>query len=298
MENLQQGIANGKKAGYNESSSPRRFAGVSLPTGEYSMILVVDIGNTTVSFGGIEISDRNEYRVDFTTKLDTNCTWDTADYTIRLLKKLRFLGKETAEFSGIVISSVVPRVLDVVREALNSIFGLEPLVVTCESRLGLTLDVPEPQKLGRDRLADSAWAAANYPLPVVTADLGTATTFNVIKAGGVFCGGVIAAGMETGLKALGIHTAQLPKLELQAPEQVIGKNTEACMLSGAVIGTAALLDGIVTAIEQELGETVSFVITGGGAAYVDKLVRHPHSYDPNMILKGLAYLYQLNKAEN
>ena len=295
---MQQGIANGKKAGYNESSSPRRFAGVSLPTGEYSMILVVDIGNTTVSFGGIEISDRNEYRVDFTTKLDTNCTWDTADYTIRLLKKLRLLGKETAEFSGIVISSVVPRVLGVVREALNSIFGLEPLVVTCESRLGLTLDVPEPQKLGRDRLADSAWAAANYPLPVVTADLGTATTFNVIKAGGVFCGGVIAAGMETGLKALGIHTAQLPKLELRAPEQVIGKNTEACMLSGAVIGTAALLDGIVTAIEQELGETVSFVITGGGAAYVDKLVRHPHSYDPNMILKGLAYLYQLNKAEN
>lgn len=274
------------------------LAGVSLPTGEYYMILVVDIGNTTVSFGGIEISDRNEYRVDFTTKLDTNCTWDTADYTIRLLKKLRLLGKETAEFSGIVISSVVPRVLDVVREALNSIFGLEPLVVTCESKLGLTLDVPEPQKLGRDRLADSAWAAANYPLPVVTADLGTATTFNVIKAGGVFCGGVIAAGMETGLKALGIHTAQLPKLELRAPEQVIGKNTEACMLSGAVIGTAALLDGIVTAIEQELGETVSFVITGGGAAYVDKLVRHPHSYDPNMILKGLAYLYQLNKAEN
>ena len=262
------------------------------------MILVVDIGNTTVSFGGIEISDRNAYRVDFTTKLDTNCTWDTADYTYRHLKKLRLHGKETAEFSGIVISSVVPRVLDVVREALNSIFGLEPLVVTCESRLGLTLDVPEPQKLGRDRLADSAWAAANYPLPVVTADLGTATTFNVIKAGGVFCGGVIAAGMETGLKALGIHTAQLPKLELQAPERVIGKNTEACMLSGAVIGTAALLDGIVTAIEQELGEPVSFVITGGGAAYVDKLVRHPHSYDPNMILKGLAYLYQLNKAEN
>ena len=65
------------------------------------MILVVDIGNTTVSFGGIEISDRNEYRVDFTTKLDTNCTWDTADYTVRLLKKLHLLGKEREEFSGI-----------------------------------------------------------------------------------------------------------------------------------------------------------------------------------------------------
>lgn len=261
------------------------------------MILVVDIGNTTVCFGGIEISDRNEYRVDFTTKLDTNCAWDTADYTVRLLKKLRLLGKEGAEFSGIVISSVVPRVQDVVREALNSIFGLEPLVVTCESTLGITLDVPEPQKLGRDRLADSAWAAAHYPLPLVTADLGTATTFNVIQKGGIFCGGVIAAGMETGLKALGAHTAQLPKLELRTPECVIGKNTESCMLSGAVVGTAALLDGVVAAIERELGQSVSFVITGGGAAYVDNLVRHPHSYDPDMILKGLAYLYQLNKPE-
>ncbi len=114
-----------------------------------------------------------------------------------------------------------------------------------KSKLGITLDVPEPQKLGRDRLADSAWAAAHYELPLVTADLGTATTFNVIKKGGIFCGGVIAAGMETGLKALGAHTAQLPKLELQTPERVIGRNTEGCMLSGAVYGTAALLDGVV-----------------------------------------------------
>ena len=103
--------------------------------------------------------------------------------------------------------------------------------------------------------------------------------------------------METGLKALGAHTAQLPKLELQTPERVIGRNTEGCMLSGAVYGTAALLDGVVAAVERELGESVSFVITGGGAAYVDKLVNHPHSYDPDMILKGLAYLYRLNKKE-
>ena len=69
------------------------------------------------------------------------------------------------------------------------------------------------------------------------------------------------------------------------------------MLSGAVYGTAALLDGVVAAVERELGESVSFVITGGGAAYVDKLVNHPHSYDPDMILKGLAYLYRLNIKE-
>ena len=261
------------------------------------MILVVDIGNTTVSFGGVEISDREEYRVAFTTKLDTNCAWDTADYTVRLLKKLRALGRETEVFTGIVISSVVPRVLDVIREAMVSIFGLEPLVVTCESDLGIRLAVPEPQKLGRDRLADAAWAAAHYPLPVVTADLGTATTFNVIEEGGVFRGGVIAAGMETGLRALGAHTAQQPKLELEIPRGVIGTDTRACMLSGAVYGTAALLDGVVQSIEEELGRAVHLVITGGGAAYVDRLVRHTHSYDPDMILKGLAFLYRRNSGK-
>ena len=263
--------------------------------GEINMILVVDIGNTTVSFGGVSVSPRGEYRVAFTTKLDTNCSWDSADYTLALLKKLRTLGREQERFTGIVISSVVPKVLDTVRESMLSAFGLEPLVVTCESNLGISVEVPEPHKVGRDRLVDAAWAAAHYPLPLVTVDLGTATTFNVVKEGGVFCGGVIAAGMETGLKALGTHTAQLPKLELEIPESVIGKDTASCMRSGAVYGAAALVDGVVRSIEEELGAQVSLVITGGGAAYIDRLVRHPHSYDPDMILKGLAYLYGRNR---
>lgn len=259
------------------------------------MILVVDIGNTTVSFGGVEIRDPNAFRVRFRTKLDTNCTWDAADYTVRLLKRLRELGQELEEFTGVVISSVVPRVLDVIREAAYSIFGVEPLVITQKSKLGITVDLPYPEKVGRDRLVDCAWAAAHYPLPLVTADLGTATTLNVIKEGGVFCGGVIAAGMETGLKALSRHTAQLPRLELRQPERVVGRDTQSAMLSGAVYGTAALLDGVVSAIEAELGREVGLVITGGGAAYVDSLVHHPHVYDPDLMLKGLAYLYTLNK---
>ena len=258
------------------------------------MILVVDIGNTTVSFGGVTVSPRGEYRVTFTTKLDTDTNWDPADYTVALIKKLRALGRERESFTGIVISSVVPKVLDTVRESMISVFGLEPLIVTCESDLGLSLEVSEPHKVGRDRLADAAWAAAHYPLPLVTVDLGTATTFNVVKEGAVFCGGVIAAGMETGLKALGAHTAQLPKLELEPPERVIGIDTASCMRSGAVYGAAALVDGVVRSIEEELGAPVSLVITGGGAAYIDRMVRHPHSYDPDMILKGLAYIYQRN----
>ena len=262
---------------------------------EMNMILVVDIGNTTVSFGGVEISYPNAHRVRFRTKLDTNSTWDAADYTVHLLKRLKTLGRELEDFSGVVISSVVPRVLEVMVESCYSIFGVAPLVITQESRLGLTVEVPHPEKVGRDRLVDSAWACAHYPLPLVTVDLGTATTFNVIKEGAVFLGGVICPGMETGLRALSGHTAQLPMLELEDPGHVVGKDTAECMRSGAVYGSAALVDGIVRSIEEELGSPVSLVITGGGARYIDHLVRHAHDYDPDMILKGLAYLYTLNK---
>lgn len=258
------------------------------------MILVVDIGNTTVSFGGVEISHPNAYKVRFKTKLDTNLSWDAADYTVHLIKRLKTLGWEMQEFSGVVISSVVPRVLEVVAESCYSIFGVAPLVITKDSRLGLTVDLPHPEKVGRDRLVDSAWAASQYKMPLVTVDLGTATTFNVIKQGGVFSGGVICPGMETGLRALSSHTAQLPQLSLEDPGHVVGKNTEECMRAGAVYGAAALVDGIVASIEKELGESVTLVITGGGAQYIDHLVRHEHTYDPDMILKGLAYLYTLN----
>lgn len=257
------------------------------------MILVIDIGNTTVCLGGVDV-DGVQYSVHFTTKMDTVCYWDTADYTVRILRALHEQKVKTSDFSGVVISSVVPKVLSVIYEASCSIFCVKPLVIHEKIHLGISLDVSEPDKVGKDRLVDSAWAAAHYPLPVVTADLGTATTLNVILRGGIFIGGVISAGMDTGLKALASRTAQLPKLKLRVPNRIIGKNTEECMISGAVMGTAGLLDGLVAGIEEELGEQVTLVITGGGAGYVDQLIRHPHVLDENMILKGLAYLYVLN----
>ena len=144
---------------------------------------------------------------------------------------------------------------------------------------------------------DAAWAAANYPLPLVTVDLGTCTTLNVVRRGGIFTGGVIAAGVETGIRALARNTAQLSAVKLKTPDHIIGKNTAECLLSGAVAGTAAMLDGIVGRIEEELGEPVTLVTTGGAARLVEPLLRHPHIHDPEMLTLGLAYLYDRNRAQ-
>lgn len=247
------------------------------------MIFVIDIGNTTVSVSAVEGE-----QVLRSGKTETNRTWDTAEYT----RRLRPLLAGRAE--GAILSSVVPQITHAVEQSVTAILGTAPLRVTLETKTGLSIPLPEPEKIGRDRLVDAAWAAQYYPLPAVTADLGTATTFNVILPGKIFAGGVICAGIQTGLTALSDRAAQLPRLALKHPDRVVGRDTAQCMLSGAVYGTAGLVDGVVAAIEQELGCPVTLLLTGGGAEYVTAHIRHPHIFDPDLTRKGLALLYHLN----
>lgn len=249
------------------------------------MIFVIDIGNTNVGMAGVRNGE-----VVFTGKVPTNREWTAAEYT----EQIRPILGDPSQYRGAILSSVVPVVAEAVKEAMVTLTGEPPMVMGPDTVTGLTMDVPEPDKVGRDRIVDAVWAAENYPLPAVTADLGTATTLNVILPGKIFAGGVICTGIQTGLNALAWRAAQLPRLKLEVPSHVIGKNTQECMISGAVAGTAAMLDGLVADIEEELGQKVTFLITGGGGEYVTSLVRHEHVFDPDMILKGLALIYERN----
>lgn len=258
------------------------------------MILTIDIGNTNVSLACVTTDGAEGFAVCFRSKLKTERSWSAAEYREGFRDYLLANNLMASALEGAVVSSVVPTVMEAMCQNVREQLGLEPMIITADCDLGMELDVLEPYKVGRDRLVDSAWAASQYPLPVVTADLGTATTFNVITEGPVFRGGVIAAGLETGLKALASRTAQLPAITLRLPEKIIGRDTASCMLSGAIAGTAGIVDGITADIEAELGQPVTLVITGGGGRYVDALVRHPHIYDENLILKGMAYIYRRN----
>ena len=258
------------------------------------MILAIDIGNTTVTLGGVRITPQQAYSLEFTARIDINHTWSASQYESAIEQLFEDKNLSPSDFRGVIISSVVPSVLTLLQECVRNLFGTEPLLVTSESDLGMTFSIPEPEKVGRDRLVDAAWAAAHYPLPVITVDLGTATTFNVVDENRVFRGGVICPGLSTGLRALGERCAQLPQVRLSSPKAAIGVNTESCMLSGSVLGTAVLLDGITQRIEEELGRPATLVVTGGLTKYVTPLCRHPLTYDPELLLKGLALLYQMN----
>ena len=250
------------------------------------MILAIDIGNTTVALGGIK-----DGRVCFVAHMDTVRTRTAAEYRIEMEKVFahRRHPEKPIRFEGAVLTSVVPQITGALAECARYYTGKKPVIVSPE-----TMAVDEPHAVGKDRLVDAAYAAANFPLPVITVDLGTATTFNVVDENRVFRGGVICPGLSTGLRALGERCAQLPQVRLSSPKAAIGVNTESCMLSGSVLGTAVLLDGITQRIEEELGRPATLVVTGGLAKYVTPLCRHPLTYDPELLLKGLALLYQMN----
>ena len=255
------------------------------------MILAIDIGNTTVALGGIR-----DGRVCFVARMDTVRTRTAAEYRAEMDKVFahRRHPERPVRFEGAVLTSVVPQITGALAECARYYTGKKPVIVSPEIRTGLTMGVPDPHAVGKDRIVDAAYAAANFPLPVITVDLGTATTFNVVDENRVFRGGVICPGLSTGLRALGERCAQLPQVHLSSPKNAIGTNTESCMLSGSVLGTAVLLDGIAARIEEELGRPATLVVTGGLAKYVTPLCRHPLTYDPELLLKGLALLYQLN----
>ena len=255
------------------------------------MILAIDIGNTTVALGGIK-----DGRVCFVAHMDTVRTRTAAEYRAEMERI--FARRRNPErkvwFEGAVLTSVVPQITGALAACARHYTGRDPVIVGPDIRTGLTMGVPDPAAVGKDRIADAAYAAANYPLPVITVDLGTATTFNVVDEEKVFRGGVICPGLSTGLRALGDRCAQLPQIHLARPRHAIGTTTQESMLSGSVMGTAVLLDGMAARIEEELGSPATLVLTGGLAKYVAPLCRHPLTYDPELMMKGLALLYEMN----
>lgn len=254
------------------------------------MLLAVDIGNTNICIGILE-----QDTVRFTARMVTRprCTAD--EYTAELKFLLRRLNVDASQAEGVIVCSVVPGLTHPLAEACQRLTGHSAMLVSVALDTGLTMDVDEPQRVGQDRLADAAAAAAHYPLPCMTVDLGTATTYNVIGTGGVFLGGFIVPGVQTSLRAISAGTAQLPPIAPETPGQLIGKNTVACLNNGAMFGTAAMLDGLADRVEQDLGQPLTVVATGGLAPYIMPCCKRKIHYDADLLFHGLALLYEKNK---
>ena len=254
------------------------------------MILTIDVGNTNIVLGVFD-GDTLVFECRLTTNLH-----ETADeYAIKLSSVFYVRNIDAKKIDGGIISSVVPPLSQTLAEAVRLLTGCRPLIVGPGLKTGINIKIDNPGELGADMVVATAASIAKYPLPQIVCDLGTAITVSVIDSSGAYRGGAIACGIKTALNALSGSTAQLPQIHLGAPEKAIGTTTAACMNSGAVFGTAAMIDGLVHRFEQELGEKAFVVLTGGFGPMIAKYCTCETTVDNDLLLDGLRILYNKNK---
>lgn len=255
------------------------------------MLLAIDIGNSNVVIGCL--NKNNETIKLFRMVTDLKKTDD--EYAAGIKTILDYNGLDCNGFEGAIICSVVPPLTEIFRNAVEQITGNRALIVGSGIKTGLNICIENPATLGSDIVAASVAAMADFPLPVMVFDMGTATTITVVDKGNKFIGGAIVPGVALSMNALSSGTSLLQKVPIEAPKKCISNTTTECMQSGAVYGNAALLDGMIDRFEEELGCKCSLVATGGIAAKIVPHCRHEIVYDENLLLRGLGMIYRKNK---
>jgi type III pantothenate kinase len=249
------------------------------------MELVVDVGNTESVVGvfppgGLEPVHHWRYSTPVPRTAD--------ELGLLLQALLREGGVQPESILRSVVGSVVPAQTELLRRSLARMGGGEVMVLEDGAPLPIRLDVEEPRTVGADRIANTLAALVLYARDTVVVDLGTATTFDCITADGVFVGGVIAPGLQSGQEWLAGRTAKLPRVPFGSPDRVIGRRTEDCLRSGIFFASIDAMDGIVTRIREEWERPDPLVVaTGGLAALVGAHSRTLHRVDPFLTLAGL-----------
>jgi type III pantothenate kinase len=254
------------------------------------MLLAIDIGNTNLVIGCID----ND-QILFKARIATDRTRTSDQYGVEIKNMIETYGVKLSQIDDCIISSVVPPVFNSVRTGVMKIIGKQPMVVGPGLKTGLNIHVDVPSQVGSDRIVIAVAALAEYKAPMILMDLGTATTIEVVEPENRYLGGVIFPGVRVSLDALTSRAAQLPGISLDKPKHVIGKNTVDCMRSGMMYGTAAMIDGLIDKISEELGHPSTIIATGGLAQFILPLCKHEIILEKDLLLKGLNILYKKNK---
>ena len=254
------------------------------------MLLAIDIGNTNLVIGCIQ-----DDQILFQARIATDRTRTSDQYGVEIKNMLEAFGVHREDISDCIISSVVPPVFNSVRSGVIKVIGRQPMVVGPGLKTGLNIQMDVPSQVGSDRIVIAVAALAEYKAPLILMDLGTATTVEVVEPDNLYMGGIIFPGVRLSLEALTSRAAQLPGISLDKPRKVIGKNTVDCMRSGMMYGTAAMLDGVIERIEEELGHSATLIATGGLAQFITPLCRREIILEKDLLLKGLNIIYKKNK---
>lgn len=260
------------------------------------MLLTVDISNSYITLGGYrKQGEALEESLCFMARLVTESRRTSDQYAVELRQILQLYGIDPYEIEDVVIASVVPDLNATFGEAVKKNTNRTPLFVGPGVKTGLNIRIDNPAQLGADLVAGAVATLAKYPLPCIVFDLGTATTVSVLDKQGNFIGGMICPGVSLTLQSLATNTALLPHVGVEKPGRVIGTNTIHSMQSGAVYGTAAMIDGIVQRIEKELGSRAMLVATGNLAEVVVPACLREIQICDHLLLEGLKRIYLKNR---
>jgi type III pantothenate kinase len=254
------------------------------------MLLAIDIGNSNILLGVFK-----EDKLLHEWRLLTESDKTIDEYGILFQSLYRSAGLAVEETKDIIISSVVPPLINTLEELCKKYFHLNPLIVEPGVKTGMPINYDNPLEVGADRIVNAVSAYEKYKKSLIIVDFGTATTFDCISHKGEYLGGAIAPGIMVSTEALFHKASKLPRIELIKPQTVIGKNTVASMQAGIVYGYVGLIDGIVHRMKEEMKDNPLVVATGGLAQLIATESETIDEVDELMTLEGLRIIYNKNR---
>lgn len=254
------------------------------------MIIAFDVGNSEITIGLFEGDDLvSHWRL-------TTSAQRTADELALLIRSIVTAdGRATSAISGAAICSVVPQLTPMLAEACRECFNSEAVMVDAQAQLPVKLDVEEPMTVGADRIANTLAASRIHKRDCIVVDMGTATTYDCILAGGTFLGGAIQPGIRVSADTLFTKTAQLAAVGIGAPNRVIGRRTDDCIRAGVFYGAVDAIDGLVRRTKAEWpNKNVPLVIgTGGMAELIKPYSKEIEKVEPFLTLQGIQIGFHL-----
>lgn len=252
--------------------------------------MTIDIGNTNISLGvykGQELGPCWRVSTDHQRMPD--------EYGLQIDGLLKHEGLSSDDISGVCLASVVPRLTGVFLQACKGYLDQDPLVVDAGIKTGVRILYETPRSVGADRIVDAAAVQHLYGGPACVVDFGTGTTFDAISAEGDYLGGAIAPGIGIAADALFQRAAKLPKVDLNTPPSVIGRNTPHAMQSGLVFGYVGLVEGMVARFRKELGPKMKVIATGGLTEIIARETKVIDIMAPWLTLDGLRIIWDMNQ---